>query len=432
MRMNSNRYADYSNCVLAKKGRRFGVILIDYFVTVIFVVLFFIGVCQPIFVNIPYVSDLSDTYTEKTEEVQQIIADTGLQEVSDSGRLVSVEDSATEYATYLVKTSYYLNGLEYYEYVDNKQTVIELTEEDTLLNIENDNLRYYFTEFKYTEAIGDYVSNGTDYSENRLEYLNSVLFKLDSVNADLVDESFDVSEDVFCLIPEYARQLFLYLEDDANDSTVFERVYDIYGETANLGIEEVETGYPVYIDAFAEFEDAFNTYSICYNITLLIAFVLGFLVSNVLFPLIFGNGKTIGYRFFKLALMRNDNTRARWSNLLIKDIVLFIIQFSTIIFPPLFLSSYEMLGTSFFLGISMLQLIIFSALMALLSLIFFFISKDNQTLSEFASGTYTVNIEVHENGSIFADDDVVEIEDSSDKKSYDKGKKWNKKNSKNK
>ncbi len=431
--MNSNRYADYSTCVLAKKGRRFGVILIDYFVTVIFMVLFFIGVCQPIYVNIPYVSENSDRYTQLTEDLQNIIGETRLQEVADSGRLTSIEDSATEYATYLVKTSYYLNGLEYYEYVDNYKTVIELTEEDTLLNIENDNLRYYFTEFKYTESIGDYVSAGVDYSENRLEYLNSVLLKLDSDNADLTTDLFNVAEDVFCLNADDADQLFLNLQDDANDSTVFERVYDMYGETVNIGIEEVETLYQVYIDTFAEFEDAFHIYVVGYDIALVIAYVLAFVVANVAFPLIFGNGKTIGYRFFKLALMRNDNTRVRWNNLLVKDIVLFVIQFSTIFFPPVFLSSYALLGNAFFLGISMLQLIIFSALMALLSLVFFFISKDNQTLSEFASGTFTVNTEVHEGGSIFADDsDVVEIEDSSDKKSDEKGKKWNRKNKKNK
>lgn len=39
----------------------------------------------------------------------------------------------------------------------------------------------------------------------------------------------------------------------------------------------------------------------------------------------------------------------------------------------------------------MFQLIIFSFLFSVLSLVFFFISKDNQTLSEFASNTYTVD-----------------------------------------
>ncbi len=429
--MNSNRNADYSNCVLAKKGRRFGVILIDYFLTVIFSFLFFVAVVQPIYENIPYVTQNEEVYTQKTEELQNIIGETRLQEVSDTGRLVEIAESADEYALALVKTSYYVNGLEYYEYVDSKKTVIELTEEDTLINIENDNIRYYYTEFKYAESIGDYLVDNADYSDNRLEYFNTAILKLDSDNADLLVDSFNVAEDVFCLNSEDAQELFLYLEDDANDSTVYERVYDMYGEAVNTGVEEVETLYQIYIDTFAEFEEAFNIYAVGYDIELVIAYVLGFLVTNLLFPLCFGNGKTVGYRFFKLALLRNDNTRVRWTNMLVKDIVLFIIQFSTCLFPPVFLSSYGMLGNTFFLGISMLQLIIFSFLMAVISLVFFFISKDNQTLSEFASGTYTVNTEIHENGSIFMGDDVVEIEDSdedsSKEKSGKKDKKWNKK-----
>jgi hypothetical protein len=124
--------------------------------------------------------------------------------------------------------------------------------------------------------------------------------------------------------------------------------------------------------------------------------LVGFIITFVLFPCCFKNGKTVGYKFFGFGLVRNDQDKPRLINYILKDLVLLIDQFCAIFFMPLFLGRLNLLSFAFIGSITMFQLVIFSALVALISIVFFFISKDNQSLSEFASSTYTVDIKEHE------------------------------------
>jgi hypothetical protein len=402
---------DLSDCRTAKKGRRFVVLLVDYFLLVILSFSVFVGVVQPLFSLLPSTTSSISEYTEKSQEVIDIISSTHLQTYdSDSGRLVSTETGGKSYLTNLMKTSFYINnptndgslGYAYQEEDEQgKQNAVAVNESDTFLSgdsLENkDNLGYYFRVFKKENSIGDYQYNGTDLSNQPLLYLNKAVLLLDSTNKDLVNSDFDCRNDVFYLNPDTAHTLMAYINlGDGNGETTYTRLLSLYQSAVKTGINEVQTLDQTYIDTYNIFLTSYNSYIVQYDWALLLSYLIGFLICYLVFPLCFKHGRTIGYRFFGLASYRNDERPPVFWNYLVKDIVLFILQLSALFFSPLFLGKINILSVGFLVSVSLFQILFFSFCIALVSLAYFFINKDNLTLSDLASLTHTVNIHKHE------------------------------------
>ncbi len=389
-------FSDYADRKNARKGRRFVVLLIDFFTTVIFSFLIFGVLSYPVLSNLSFVEEYSTNATKQGEELYLLVGSTRLQTYDkESSSLVKVEKDGKNYITSLLKTSFFKSGEDYYELVDNKKVKKEISESDTFLSSKDndspkDNLSYYFLSFS--------SENGIHEVRTRKDF-NSSILKLDGDNKDLVTADFDISQDVFYLNSQNSNDLISYLnygETGKSGETLYNRLLDIYASGVNVGIKEVETSYQPYKDALALLQQYSGSYARCFDVAFILSYLLGFLIVYLVFPLCFKNGKTIGYKFFSMALVRNDLDKPRFVNYLIKYLVLFVAEFCGVFFLPLFLGRLNLMSFSLVGSVTMFQLLFFSLMIALVSLVFFFVSKDNQTLSEFASLTYTVDITEHE------------------------------------
>lgn len=328
-----------------------------------------------------------------------IVEETHLQEVEDN-RLIPLEDSALDYLLILLKTSYLENGMTYQEIDESGKLVeVEISVEDTFLaaDYQNDPLAYYYLKFRPQNQLGDE-------DEDTREYLNCEILDLDEQNKDLIAADFNLKEDVFYLSQENSQLLYnsLILNDDTSSSNQLRnRLIDIYSSSCSKGIQEIETTYQPYIDAYKMFDTEYSKYILGYDISLILAYILGFLFVDVLFPAVFKNGRTLSYRAFALACADSQPRKIPIYKLLIKDVLLFILQFSAIFFSPLFLGALNMMMVPFVGPLTMLQFIIFSLMLGILSIVYFFFSKNGQTLSELATSTYTVDLNRHEQEGVF-------------------------------
>ena len=396
--MRPYRIIDFHTYKPPKKGRRLAVILIDYFSIVVMTFFFFGTLCRPVYDNLALTQGIWEKYNQAGEDLMTIVQETHLQEEEDD-RLVPLEESATTYLSFLLQTSYLENGIIYSE-VDDSGQLVEKTilPEETLLaeGFVNDPLAYYFLGFRQENGLSKEGEDG-------YHYLNCEVLDLDDTNKDLVAPDFDLGG-VFYLDEENSQWLYnaLILKDEASAGTsLVSRLKTLYASSCSKGIQEVETSYAPYIEAYGTFQAEYSKYIIGYDVSLILAYVLGFLFVDLLFPVIFRNGRTLSYRAFSLACADGEARPIPFYKYLIKGVFQFVLQFSAIFFSPLFLGALDMMMIPFLGPLTMLQFIIFSLMIGILSTIYAMISKNGQTLSELASITYTVDLNRHEEEGAF-------------------------------
>ena len=71
---------------------------------------------------------------------------------------------------------------------------------------------------------------------------------------------------------------------------------------------------------------------------------------------------------------------------------------------PVLLGKIDLLSCYLFGPVTLFQMILFSFLMIVVSIVFFFISKSNQALSDFASQTITVDLREKEENFMIEQD----------------------------
>ena len=123
---------DLATCQPATKGKRFVVMLIDYFLTLIFAYSIFVFAANPIYNNLPLTKNIMQTYGEKQDKVSNIILDTGLQQKNEKGDRVSLETASVEFVKSLVRVSCNEHDMEYYLLKDGEKVVYEPVEEQLL------------------------------------------------------------------------------------------------------------------------------------------------------------------------------------------------------------------------------------------------------------------------------------------------------------
>lgn len=390
--MRDVRTLDLSNFKTAKKGKRFVCVLIDYFLLVIFSFMMF-SISNPIYENLSYTKKVKSNYETKQNETIEILKSTYLEKYDESNvSFVKIEKDADEFIKTLVKTSFYFENLVYYEEDNNQKVEIKIEEKDTFYYVYNDvyvndRISQYYLNFRN--------KNKESYNKKieviEREDLNKNIFKLDGDNKDLVSENF-ILNNIFWLSSSNALLLSNYINfNDEAGKSLYTRIKNMYVQIIDDGIIEVENYYQPYLDSLSEFKTNLYAYSRGFDLCIIISYLIAFIICYILFPLCFKRGRTLSYKVNSLFPLRNDNLDMRWNNYLIKYLLLFVEQFSGVFFLPLFISKLNVLSMPFIFNITMFQLIIFSFLFSVLSLVFFFISKDNQTLSEFASNTYTVD-----------------------------------------
>ncbi len=394
--LNNNNILDSSTYKTAKKGRRLVVMLIDYFLVLLVSFSLFALVIQPIFNQLPSTKEVEKQYKEKQDLVLDEIVSTHLQKKNSKENLVSVSSESKNYIVKLLKfsTTKY-SDIDYYELKQGKKEYVEIKTEELLSYqdkdgfYQNDDILYYYLNFRNKNK-ADYVSEIDTYS---LIDVNTKLLKLDNENKSLVSSDFDMNADVFYLSKENTKILLDYVNyNTESGKELYQKLSYLYRSVIINAISEVEKNYTPYINKMNEFNTVYHKYSSMLGWMLVLAYVIAFLICYVPFQLIFRHGRTIGFRFFSLAMSRTDQMELRAWNVIVKDLVTFIMTFSSIFFMPVLLGKIDLLSCYLFGPVTLFQMILFSFLMIVVSIVFFFISKSNQTLSDFASQTITVDV----------------------------------------
>lgn len=376
-----------------KKGKHVIASLFDYFLIVIFSFALF-SILSPIYQNFLFSVENQEKYKIAQDETIEILKSTHLQEYNDeSGRFFSMQESGRKYLLSLLKSSCYENKIDYYENENNTRKKVELNEEDSFEYRDengyvNDSLAFYFIDFR------DANKNSYDYELEtyNLYSFNSKLLCLDSSNGIFVDSSYSLSTN-FILSKENCNKLMAYMNfSDASGEYLYNQLLSLYLEIADKGIKEIENYYSPYNLKLKEFQTYFYSYTRGYGVVIIICYLISFLICYVLFPLIFKRGRSVSYRFLSLFPVRNDEDDLRISNYIVKYIFLLIEMFSSIFFLPLFIMKLNLLSSPFIGSVTLFQLCVFSLLLSIISIVFSFISKDNQFLSEYASQSYVVDI----------------------------------------
>lgn len=343
--------------------------------------------------NLPSTTQAKENLEANSKELTNIADESKLQ-IAKDGALLSMEETGKIYLTYLLKTSCFKNKIPYQELDSSNQKItIDIKEEDTFLNLDNDNLGYYFLKFKKENNIGDYINDGTNYQDKERLYLNKVILKLDSENIDIVADDFNIDNDVFYLNKQNTSWLMDYLsfnDTNSSPSNVYTKLQNIFQFGANKGIKEVENSYQRYKDIYNEFINSYNSYSCGFVWTMIICYVPGALVTFLIFPLCFKKGRTIGYRFFKM-----ETIRINWDDfsiplLIVRSLVQMIIESWMIIFIPIFMGRMDVLTVNLFGNVNLFMICLFTFMVTIVSLIFFAVNKNDQTIADLSCQSIVV------------------------------------------
>ncbi len=125
-----------------------------------------------------------------------------------------------------------------------------------------------------------------------------------------------------CLVIALALVLsgiFGFDDYNAQMDAAYEKYGQMYDINVSMTMEEYEklteaelARYEEALAAINQDEEALRAYSMVINLTLLIAslsILLGYLLLELLVPLLFGNGQTLGKKIFGIALMRTDGVK---------------------------------------------------------------------------------------------------------------------------
>lgn len=396
--MRTEHIGDLRKYKTVKKGKRILASLLDYFTIVIFTFIFYTIGGMQIANAIPYTQEKSDLAYAERDLLGKLVNETALQEYdTEKKMLISTSVSFERYAVDLIKTSFFLNGMNYYEFdEENHRVEVSLEERDTFLENGNPSLNrmtYYFTDYKKEKNIGNYELNGKDY-QNALLYVNEGLLKLNSDNNDLVSSSFDPENNAFYLSEENATLLHAYvIQKDSNErpTQMYLRIRQLYLQTVSFGIDDVTRNDPEYILHDRMMREATDAFGTAYVIALICSFAIAFLVVNLFFPLCFKRNRTISFRFMALEITSYTMEWPKFYQHLLRGLVSFLLSFSSCFFTPLLYGKLNLLSIGFIGPISLIQICLFSFLLAVLSMVFLFISKNDQDLIDFASLTIVID-----------------------------------------
>ena len=416
--MNELLVSKYKNNVLAKRSKVFLSSLLDYFLIVIVSFMLFIIVTNPVISVLPSFKENINNLNDTTLKLYQIVSETRLQTFDEEhNSFISIDNDARKYVTTLLKTSLYVRGM---DLPSTNQEEEQIDIKDTFLNTDNnnypnDNLSYYFYTFKSNnESLNNYVYSDIDYSNNKEDYLylealdfdnelfNDYFISKEEFNNLNIDNDFKSSLNRFNILSEdyqsYLISYLIYNEDNESLVSIYNNLATSYKNAIQIFINEVETNFTPYLETNDSFNYYYNYYVLTYIIALLITYLITFIVFIIIIPLGIKDNRTIGLKVLKLGICRSDELEPNLFNIVIKDILLFILYFNSILFTLFFvnllpISVFPLFNSHF----SLIQIVIFSLLLLILSYIYLIFSKNHQVLSLLSGNLVIKNSEEFEN-----------------------------------
>ena len=150
--------------------------------------------------------------------------------------------------------------------------------------------------------------------------------------------------------------------------------------------EEERGQYDAALAAFAEDREAGYLYSLLINLTLVIitfGILLSYLILELIVPLLFGNGQTVGKKVFGVAVMRMDGVKVSPTILLVRTL---LGKYAVETMIPVFVLLSLLFGTASIVTVVLLAFLV----IAQIALLIF--TQANTPLHDMLAGTVAVDL----------------------------------------
>ena len=344
-------------------GKKALAYILDYCLTLIYSILLF-ALFDLISLAVPSYTNLKDETSKAQTNLYQIIYDSHLSSYDD-GNVFMSEDKIVEN---------YVYGIVLSSSSDETLSKMNQNKDKEKMDKETDRIFYYYNNYRVENKN---LFEGDSYIGD--EYLSKVFQKSKSYY-EIKDGYPILNINSVTLLNDY----ILYSKNE-NGKIIYDSIKADYRNAYKDCMSDIQTSKS-YKETLTKFNSGKNTILMTRGSFLIIGYILATAISYILFPLIFKDGKTIGFKVFGLAFTTIDDELVKISSILIKSLLMLIMGFSAnslscfILFGTqgMYLLTFNIWGF-----INILYVSIFSLLLVIVSFFLMIFRKNNhQTLSE--------------------------------------------------
>lgn len=353
----------YATAVVAKPGKKTLAYFLDYCLTLVFSILLF-ALFDLISLAVPSYTNLKDETSKAQTNLYQIIYDSHLSSYDD-GNVFMSEDKIVEN---------YVYGIVLSSSSDETLSKMNQYKDKEKMDKETDRIFYYYNNYRVENKN---LFEGDSYIGD--EYLNKVFPKSKSY-FEIKDGYPILNINSVTLLNDY----ILYSKNE-NGKIIYDSIKTDYRNAYKDCMSDIQTSKS-YKETLTKFNSGKNTILMTRGSFLIIGYILATAISYILFPLIFKDGKTIGFKVFGLAFTTIDDELVKISSILIKSLLMLIMGFSANSLSCFILFGTQgmyLLTLNIWEFINILYVSIFSLLLVIVSFFLMIFRKNNhQTLSE--------------------------------------------------
>lgn len=353
----------YATAVVAKPGKKVLAYFLDYCLTLVFSILLF-ALFDLISLAVPSYTNLKDETSKAQTNLYQIIYGSHLSSYDD-GNVFMSEDKIVEN---------YVYGIVLSSSSDESLSKMNQYKDKEKMNKETDRIFYYYNNYRVENKN---LFEGDSYIGD--EYLSKV-FPKSKLYFEIKDGYPILNINSVTLLNDY----ILYSKNE-NGKIIYDSIKTDYRNAYKDCMSDIQTSKS-YMETLTKFNSGKNTILMTRGSFLIIGYILATAISYILFPLIFKDGKTIGFKVFGLAFTTIDDELLKISSILIKSLLMLIMGFSANSLSCFILFGTQgmyLLTLNIWGFINILYVSIFSLLLVIVSFFLMIFRKNNhQTLSE--------------------------------------------------
>lgn len=390
--MKQKELSPYKDNVIASKGKIVLSNLADYLVTMLLTLFLYFVVVSQIYTCLPQVKEMKSSLNDSQTSLRNIVSKTHLQTSKNGEELYSVSEMNNSFLLTYAKTSFYLNDEKFPYSTKNGYEKKDVSVEETFFVKEyaKDPLAYYFYIYKQNEPeLSSYIYDGKDYSSNKDEYffLKASLFEKDIFDGYFETKSNELSSyrqlsfSKASLLTDY----LVYGEKGDSAKKVYQTLSSSFQHAQSLFISEVESSLSSYVQENVKFLATYQNLNLGYVLSYFLSYCIAFPINEFLLPVFFKKKRTIGLFFFKLGYSTLDDLELGTKNILLKGLLRFFLQLSSIFFVSFFFSSQSIFFVKYGSFFSFFYVLLFSFLLDIVSIVMALVSKRHQGVAELSS-----------------------------------------------
>lgn len=380
------RLSPYFPYVVAKKSKAFLLNFAEFSLTFVLTFILFMAAGYPIFFSTSYAVNANNGISSKQSSLNEIVLSTRLatktnQEVTT---LDDPEIMVKSYVESLAKTSFYINNKQYKQ--NSKDGLgnivnVDIKKEETLINIDNDPLYYYFYVFKPSkESLDSYVYEDIDYSSNKDSYLYEKAYGYTIDRFKEVDSSISIYRQISLDEASILNDYFLY--GHAADKVTYDYYGNAFLRARSVFVSEVESKYTPYIEIQNSFMEDYHVIVSGLVAALCLCYFVSFLILQVIVPLISKNKRGISAYMLKAGYCKDDGSEMDLTSILLRALYDLFSYFAPSFLILYFIGYGEFAFMELFGFVSLFYICLMSFIFTLSSLVFMMVSKSNRGLGE--------------------------------------------------